>query len=88
MDLWFTVDGSESVSDEQFQDEIGFVSNIASQCKVSQSKTRIGLSVYSDKNYVVVQLQDTTNLEDFQLLANTAIKLKSMVTLDSEKAIN
>ena len=77
MDLWFAVDGSEGVESDQFENVLGFVSNVASRLNVSQTSTRVGLSVYSDRNEVVASLEDTTNWRDFQALVNSSINLKS-----------
>ena len=65
-DLWFMLDGSETVTKDEFDSSLTFASSTASQCSLSMSETRCGVSVFADSNEIEQSFDDTTNYEDFE----------------------
>ena len=71
------LDASEGTSEEKLESFLDFVKSMASKFYISPSRTRLGLSLYSDRNEVIVDFENTTNLEDFLRIANAVIAAKS-----------
>ena len=75
------IDGSETVSDVEFNSSVDFVCNLTSKFALSSDRTRVGLSVYSEANEILCSFQNNTDLENFRLTAESAITKKSRTTL-------
>jgi len=68
------LDGSPTISDEEFQTVLNFTSNIASKFNVTPDNVQLGLSVFSNGHKVLADLNTTTNLTSFQNVTTKAEK--------------
>ena len=74
MDMWFMLDASYDVNDEEWENSVNFTCSMASQCNISPTETQVGFSVYAETNTVGFGFENTTDYDDFQTAANAVEK--------------
>ena len=71
-DIVFLVDSSSSVTSINFRLEKKFVNAMARSLNASPNKSRASVIVYGSTNYVVLSLEEFTDLDDFKLAVDSA----------------
>ena len=59
------LDGCEDVSDIEFEHSVNFTCSMANQCNISQHKTQVGCSVYSNETEFEYEFYNTSSYDDF-----------------------
>ena len=74
VDMWFMLDGSYDISDEDWETSVNFTCSAASKCSISEEETQVGFSVYHEESHIEYAFENTSNYDDFQTAAYKAEK--------------
>ena len=81
--VWFLIDGSPSVSEEEFRHETDFAKHLASKLFLDEkpNKTRFGLSAFASKHVTYLNFSNERSLQKFNESADTAMKPTSNIVV-------
>ena len=63
--VWFLIDGSPPVEDQDFQTQLNFSRSLASKLYINPEKVQFGMSVFAHEHSTYQAFEDTATLEDF-----------------------
>ena len=63
--VWFLIDGSLQVKDQEFQTQLNFSRSLASKLYINPEKIQFGMSVFAHEHSTYHAFEDTATLEDF-----------------------